>query len=185
MSAKTRVTSEVINQSDRFIFKQKDYARQFSHVYLSRLKILGDLLKEKAEAKWGKFFLCSWFFNCNLTQFYFLLSGRKYQIKELRDLREQSQEICVIIGTLFKQQTLKPSILKEISEKNQLVPQPLRTNYVDDSDKLILEDTLQRIKVTGKLDVHNVVTGIVCAILGKKFRFSYLVNKRTPNTEGE
>lgn len=143
----SRLKSEVINESDRFIFHRKDYARQFSHVYISRLNILGELVKEQAKTKWGD----------------------KYQIKELRDLREQSQETCVIIGTLFKHQNLKPSILKEISEKNQLVPQPVRTNFSDEKDLLILEDTLQRIRIVGKLDVQLLVTGIVCAILGKNF----------------
>lgn len=64
-------------------------------------------------------------------------------------------------------QQYKPSILREISEETQLAPQPPRYNFVDDSDKLILEDELQRIRLCGNLDLHYVVTGIVCAILGK------------------
>lgn len=85
----------------------------------------------------------------------------------MAELREDNPEKCVLIGTLFKHQTLKPSILKEISEETQLAPQPERNNYVDDTDKLILEDELQRIRLFGKLDVHNIVTGVVCAVAGK------------------
>ncbi|KAG8323834.1 DNA polymerase delta subunit 2, partial [Homalodisca vitripennis] len=48
----------------------------------------------------------------------------------------------------------------------QLVPQPVRSNFVSDSDTLILEDELQRIVLQGRLDVHKVVTGVVCAVLG-------------------
>lgn len=85
----------------------------------------------------------------------------------MADLREDNPEKCVLIGTLFKHQPLKPSILREISEETQLAPQPARDNYVDDTDKLILEDELQRIRLLGKMDVHTIVTGVVCAVLGK------------------
>ena len=39
------------------------------------------------------------------------------------------------------------------------MPQPVRTRYTEDSDKLILEDELQRIFLVGKLDVKTTVTG--------------------------
>ena len=83
------------------------------------------------------------------------------------DLREENPEHCVLIGTLFKHQSLKPSILRDISEECQLAPQPIRDNCVDEADKLILEDELQRITLIGKVDVHSLVTGVVCAVLGK------------------
>lgn len=42
-----------------------------------------------------------------------------------------------------------------------------RTHFVHDSDTLVLEDELQRIKLVGDcIDVHQVVTGVVCAVLG-------------------
>lgn len=42
-----------------------------------------------------------------------------------------------------------------------------RTHFVHDSDSLVLEDELQRIKLVGEcIDVHSVVTGVVCALLG-------------------
>lgn len=76
---------------------------------------------------------------------------------------------------------MKPSILRDISEELQLQPQPQLSNFADDSDKLILEDELQRIRLFGKIDVHKVVTGIVVAVLGmyiflysKKSRIKYI-----------
>lgn len=82
------------------------------------------------------------------------------------DLREETPEKCILIGTIFVHQTLKPSILRDISEETQLAPQPIRTNFVDDSDVLILEDELQRIRLLGEMDVHRFVTGVVVAVLG-------------------
>lgn len=96
-----------------------------------------------------------------------MITGKKYPIKRMAELREDNPEECILIGTLFKHQSLKPSILKEISEETQLAPQPARDNYADDTDKLILEDELQRIRLFGKLDVNTIVTGVVCAVLGK------------------
>lgn len=50
--------------------------------------------------------------------------------------------------------------------QSQLVPQPIRTHFVCDTDKLIMEDELQRIVLLSSLDVNLVVTGVVCAVLG-------------------
>lgn len=87
----------------------------------------------------------------------------------MADLREDNPEKCIIVGTTYVHQQLKPSILKEISEETQLAPQPIRKNFSDDSDVLILEDEVQRIQLLGNFQVHNFVTGVVCAVLGKVF----------------
>lgn len=57
--------------------------------------------------------------------------------------------------------------MKEISEETQMTPQPIRNNFADDSDILVLEDEVQRIQLLGEINVHNFVTGIVTAVLGK------------------
>lgn len=84
----------------------------------------------------------------------------------MTDLREDNPEKCIIIGTSFVHQKLKPSILREIAEETQLAPQPIRHNFVDESDQLILEDEMQRIQLLN-ISVHDFVTGIVLAVLGK------------------
>lgn len=87
----------------------------------------------------------------------------------MTDLREDNPEKCIIVGTSFVHQKLKPSILRELAEETQLAPQPLRQNFVDESDMLILEDEMQRIQLLGDVLIHEYVTGIVLAVLGKFF----------------
>lgn len=43
--------------------------------------------------------------------------GDELKIRRLAELQDESNSRCVIIGTLYKDQELKPSILKEISEE--------------------------------------------------------------------
>lgn len=87
-------------------------------------------------------------------------------MKKLADLREDDNDKCILVGTLYKQQKLKPSILREISDENHVAPQPL-TVFHDNSDKVILEDGLNRIVLTGKIDASKLVTGVVSALLGE------------------
>lgn len=166
-----RLVTPYCDTSDRFRFKgPNDYSKQFAHIYASRLAQMRKLLTVIVQEKWGKStnfnrkFINRVFY---LTRLYIWLIGKKYPLKRMADLREDNPEKCILIGTLFKHQPLKPSILRELSEETQLAPQPARDNYVDDTDKLILEDELQRIRLLGKIDVHTIVTGVVCAVLGK------------------
>ncbi|XP_058059311.1 DNA polymerase delta subunit 2 [Anopheles bellator] len=140
-----RLKVPYVNRSEKFHFRaKKDFSKQFAFIYASRLDEMLALVSERVVKKWGN----------------------EIPIKRLTDLREGCPQKCVIIGTLFKHQELKPSVLREISEENQLAPQPPRSHYADDKDILVLEDALQRIRLVGKIDVHSVVTGVVCALLG-------------------
>jgi DNA polymerase delta subunit 2 len=59
--------------------------------------------------------------------------------------------------------------LKEISNdhKNQAPAETLQANYHHESDKLILEDDVQRIRLEGNVNVPEMITGVVGAVLGK------------------
>ncbi|KAJ7386286.1 DNA polymerase delta subunit 2 [Desmophyllum pertusum] len=61
---------------------------------------------------------------------------------------------------------LKPSILKEISEEHNLMPQPSRVKYVEDSDELVIEDETERVTLTGNIPVGTSVTGSIVALCG-------------------
>ncbi|XP_055840808.1 DNA polymerase delta subunit 2 [Episyrphus balteatus] len=145
MSSKiNRLEISYKNLSDKFLITTQNYQMQFSHLYAHRLSECTKLLTPKVLAKWGT----------------------EFPIKKLCELREDVTEKCILIGTLFKHQAFKPSILREISEENQLAPQPPRQHYADSDDKLILEDELQRVRLFGQINVRFMATGVVCAVLG-------------------
>ncbi|XP_055677862.1 DNA polymerase delta subunit 2 [Lutzomyia longipalpis] len=140
-----RLDVEYVNKSQRFILPAKhDYNRQFHNLYVARCEVMLGLLREKVQQKWG-------------TQ---------YPIRKIHDLNDENQEKCVIIGTIFKQQVLKPSVLKELAKVTHIMPQPIAPSFTDDSDVVMLEDELQRVRLFGNIVPHDVVTGIMCAVLG-------------------
>ncbi|XP_068244383.1 DNA polymerase delta subunit 2 [Palaemon carinicauda] len=133
------------NLSKKYVLHGKDLARQYFKVYETRLKKMRPKLEAKATAKWGT----------------------DVPLKHLHELDGDSGR-CFVVGTLFKRQELKPSILKEISEEHHLMPQPVLEKYVSKEDEIILEDELQRIQLVGNVDVPKLVTGVTCAVLGKE-----------------
>lgn len=123
-----RTSLEYENHSKKFITSTRNYTKQYCNIYLIRLELMRNELMKKAEEKWGK----------------------EYPIVKLHKLSETDCDKCIVVGTLFKDQKLKPSIVKQLSEANQLVPQPILTNFTDDSDVLLIEDELQRYQLLGE-----------------------------------
>ncbi|XP_075978642.1 DNA polymerase delta subunit 2 [Anticarsia gemmatalis] len=134
------------DRSKRFCEVSRDFSKQYAYIYSARLNTFRNILTPIVKKKWSD----------------------RHKILKLCELREKGTT-CVIIGTLFKLQELKPSILKELSDQLEIIPQAPRTHFVHESDSLVLEDELQRIKLVGEcIDVHQVVTGVVCALLGSE-----------------
>lgn len=44
--------------------------------------------------------------------------------------------------------------------QHNLMPQPSRGKYAEDSDELVIEDETERVTLTGKISVGTSVTGI-------------------------
>jgi len=81
------------NESNRFKITNRDFNRQYAHIYSTRLMKFQPLLQYRVLEKWGK----------------------KYETKKLVQLKPN--EKAVVFGTIYKQQELKPSILREISDE--------------------------------------------------------------------
>ncbi|KAG7189423.1 hypothetical protein KM043_017127 [Ampulex compressa] len=130
---------------ERFKLFSKTFDRQYSDIYRARFEALREDITQKAKAKWAQ-----------------------YKVLKLSELAEKTdEELCIVIGTLYKHQELKPSILRELSEELQIAPQPARSNYASFKDMVYIEDETLRVKLVGKhVNTQDIVTGLVCAILG-------------------
>ena len=130
---------------EKFKLSSRSFEKQYSGIYVARLRALKDHLAQKAKDKWGQ-----------------------YEVVTLSELSEKNEDgNCIVIGTLYKHQELKPSILRELSEELQLTAQPPSTNYASFKDLLFLEDEMLRVKLVGNhMNIQDVVTGIVCAVFG-------------------
>lgn len=122
-----RVSSIYKNHSERFIVKMIDYSKQYCTIYRVRLSKMREILMPRIAQKWAD----------------------QYPICDIHKLSENNYVKCIIIGTLFKDQKLKPSILKQLAEANSLVPQPVYNHFTDKSDSLFIEDQLQRYALLG------------------------------------
>jgi len=154
-----RVKSRATKFSEQYLtpVKKRDYQKQYFHIYGQRLEALRERVAECVRAE----------------------SGQDVTIKRLSELDEiEEGRSVVVIGTLFKNQVLKPNILKEVGEDNAASNETnddekdSLAKFIDDSDELVLEDDLQRARLyfptdnDQKYDVDQFVSGIVCGIFG-------------------
>lgn len=123
------------NLSKKFSNQSPDYSRQYCSIYKARLKEMEILLIDQIKRKWGT----------------------KHTVCKLHNLAQEKYDKCVVIGTLFKDQKLKPSILKQLAEANQLTPQPLMSHFTDESDQLYIEDEL-RYEILGMKNHSTLLT---------------------------
>ena len=137
--------------------------QQFNAFYFKRLEQLKFAVKEAAEMKWDV---------------------RAEYVDNILDLRTGS--LTVIIGTLFKLQSKKPSVFNSDGKDEiniiQTVDQVdlsfgvtginqnqnLAGKYISDDDQCILEDSSGRItiKESDKFRINEQVTGTIIALLG-------------------
>lgn len=114
--------------------------------------------------------ICKDFFMNNITSiFFFFIYTENIPIVKLADLENLEGEECILIGTLYKHQQWKPSILRELSEDHQLNLSCSKSDYCSEKDQSFLEDEMLRIKLVGnQVNLKQIVTGVVCAVLGNE-----------------
>ncbi|CEM35714.1 unnamed protein product [Vitrella brassicaformis CCMP3155] len=134
------------NLSKRFLVSTGQYSQQYSSLYYVRLELLGEAVLRAARAKWGG-----------------QLSNAQF-LEALKKAKEGGE--CVVIGTLYKSMTLKPSVLHEYM-KHLAIEGPM-DKYISDSDTLYLEDQTARVQLLGNTPpVGNVTTGLIVAVRGR------------------
>ncbi len=78
-----------------------------------------------------------------------------------RILEVEPGRLCCIIGTVFVDMPLKPTILDEIGQDYNFVPPPPRETYFSEKDKVLLEDESGRMQLIGeKMKTEIFVSGI-------------------------
>uniref|UniRef100_A0A7S0RED1 DNA polymerase delta small subunit n=1 Tax=Pyramimonas obovata TaxID=1411642 RepID=A0A7S0RED1_9CHLO len=138
----TRETSKYLNKSARFIVEKKSFKEQYAQLYFTRLMLTSPRVREAIKEKFPE-----------------------AKVAKILDL-EDGQE-CVIVGTLYKDMLLKPTILDEYTKERSVEPLVRASKLTSDSDTLVLEDEGARVRLSGEaLDLAKHVTGIVVAVKG-------------------
>ena len=118
--------------------------------------------------------------------------GENVVVKSLVDLKgdedEERTENILVIGTIFKQQERKPSILAELSEEAGVEFEAPHTQYTADTDTLVLEDESMRVQLEcgdSGLQPGHIVNGVVLGVWGReerggKFRVADTVFSKVP-----
>ena len=143
MSKIERATATYTNKDEKFNLPKRDYDRQYSQLYFYRLVRMRPMLERAARLRW--------------------MDG----VPLVRILDIAEGEEVVVIGTLFKQMSLKPSILDEYTKDRGLAQHLGRTRFTSPDDAFVLEDEGARVALSGEgLLPAECVTGVVAAVRG-------------------
>ncbi|XP_071649840.1 DNA polymerase delta subunit 2 [Temnothorax longispinosus] len=131
----------------RFKLTERKYDDDSLNIYTARLNDLREDTLRAAKLKWTD-----------------------YSYVEVSRLTLESPgKSYILVGVLYKEQRLKPSLVRDLSKELQLEAQPSNNNYASVDDKLFLEDETLRVRLVGShMDIQEVVTGLVCAVLGRE-----------------
>ena len=101
------------NISDQFLLpiRGRSYNRQYFHVYRGRLEKLRPRIELAAKGQFGK-------------------GVKILSLCDMDNNENDATQKCVVVGTIFKHQELKPNILREISEENEIQIQPITRGKV-------------------------------------------------------
>jgi DNA polymerase delta subunit 2 len=139
-------------------FGQIDFEKQYASAYFVRLESLRSSISEAAAAKW-------------------VSTGMLESSKLVGHIKNyKSGEGCIaLVGILFKDMKLKPSVLQDIQDNikisDQFIDYPQVSSLVhkvSDDDVVFLEDMEARLQLVfaDKREIDGLPTGVVIAVLG-------------------
>lgn len=139
-----RAEAEYISLDSRFHLNQqaRNYERQYAQLYFYRLVQMRPILEAAAKAKWPGI-----------------------PIVNVLNIPEEGE--VVVVGTLYKEMALKPSILDEYTKERALAEQLGRTRFTQPDDRVVMEDDGARVTLAGEgLPPGGCVTGVLAAVKG-------------------
>ncbi|KAF7338503.1 DNA polymerase subunit delta-2 [Mycena venus] len=125
----------------------KSYKHQYANIYFVRLRILRDVVEEKARQRWHG------------------IKGDPVLVPKV--LEVEKSKLCYVVGTVYMDMPLKPNVMEDIARDNSIPPPPPLAKFYSPDDNIMLEDESGRIQLVGERVVGaRLVTGVIIAALG-------------------
>ncbi|KAG8901171.1 hypothetical protein FRB99_005504 [Tulasnella sp. 403] len=151
----------------RFGAKSQTYAHQYSSIYFLRLHEMKQILLQRCHSAWDNV-PGEWSVYPPEDQNIVLdttSEGDATYVPRILDVKKG--RLTFVIGTVYMDMPLKPSILEDITKDEWTLTAPPRETYVSTDDSIMLEDESGRVRLTGEIiEALKPVTGIIIGVLG-------------------
>ncbi|KAJ7349473.1 DNA polymerase alpha/epsilon subunit B-domain-containing protein, partial [Mycena albidolilacea] len=125
----------------------KSYKHQYANIYFIRLRLLRDVVEERARQRWHG------------------IKGNPVLVPKVLEVKKS--QLCYIVGTVYMDMPLKPNVMEDIARDNSIPPPPPLAKFYSPDDNIMLEDESGRIQLVGERVVAaRLVTGVIIAALG-------------------
>ncbi|KAL2129801.1 hypothetical protein VTI74DRAFT_7292 [Chaetomium olivicolor] len=132
--------------------KDRQYQQQFADIYFLRLTKIKPAVEAVANAAWEDT----------------VLGGeRATKVDRVLDVRQG--QLCWVVGTVYMDMPLKPSVLEDVSKDRWISAPVTADHYYSESggESIMLEDDSGRIRLVGNvLKNYFLVTGCIIAVMG-------------------
>ncbi|KAI4520548.1 DNA polymerase alpha/epsilon subunit B-domain-containing protein [Schizophyllum commune] len=126
---------------------EKSFHKQYANIYYLRLHSLRDSVIENAQRKWKD------------------IEGSPVHIP--RVLEVSKAKLCYVVGTVYMEMPLKPSVMEDIARDHSIAPPPPPPKICSKEDHVMLEDESGRIRLVGaRVTTAPLVTGVIIGALG-------------------
>ncbi|KAL1742800.1 DNA polymerase alpha/epsilon subunit B-domain-containing protein [Schizophyllum fasciatum] len=126
---------------------EKSFHKQYANIYFLRLHALRDYVIQNAERKWKD------------------IEGSPVHVP--RVLEVSKAKLCYIVGTVYMEMPLKPSVMEDIARDHSIAPPPPPPKICSRNDHIMLEDESGRIRLVGaRVTAAPLVTGVIIGALG-------------------